>query len=58
MAPLTFAEKLLKPPVGSGPVPVDGPLTVPEAETITTVSNGEKSVTWTWPEDEAYDAGR
>ena len=51
--PSTFAEKLLNPPTGSGPPPVDGPLTLPATETITAVSNREKSVTSTSPPDEA-----
>ena len=53
VTPSTFAEKLLNPPTGSGPPPVDGPLTLPATETITAVSKGEKSVTWTWPPAEA-----
>ncbi len=57
VTPSTLAEKLLAPPTGSGPPPVDGPLTEPATETNTAVSNGETRVTSTAPLAEKYDGG-
>ena len=47
VTPSTFAEKLLEPPIESGPPLAAGPLTEPATETVTAVSNGENRVTST-----------
>ena len=57
VTPSTLAEKLLAPPIGSGPPPVGGPLTEPVTETNTAVSNGDTRVTSTAPLAEKYEGG-